>query len=879
MVFVTRYHKGYQVSGDVKIIHRYLPQEIGELYIRYLWLVLPFAQKMEALALGKQSVSAQLWSEDWDGKEWTSKRMRGVLKMASMAGLGHELTIHAYREIAIGISRRFMRGSMVFQQEDDELKEGMAGENPLGWAADLQAGHTAWIAGMIYAREMMERSGVVAEMRQHFRASSEDWHRFLGFESAKVEVVDGVGCVDSMGRKRKRCPFEDDADEERFSRRARLKRMDAAEQLRRMMGDGVEFRSKQEEAMKAIQAGESPVVTVMPTGEGKSILFMLPAWVEPGGTTVVVVPLIALRGDMKRRCDMFGIECVEWESTQPPDGAAIILVTPESAVGGAFGTFLNRMRMMRRLDRIVIDECHIILNNGLDFRKYMQELGRLMIVETQMVLLTATLPPTKEAELKRRMGWVKMRVIRAPTVRKNIRYSVVDAGRYSQQRETAKIRELVESVLRQQESVDDHSGKVVIYCNTIPKVKGLASSVAESAGICCEAFHSKVKKGRKKEILEDFRSGLSRVVVATSALGMGVDIPDIRMIIHADEPRSLLDYAQESGRAGRDGLVSDAVIVGWQGQPHEGGDGTVEEEELVRRLMGSRGECRRAVMSEYMDGHKRVACEDGEERCDVCREREEKEREERERVAEEEEGLRQPSEEGEEEWQGRQQQEEEARQQREQQEEDRRQREQQEEERRRQRQQDHMEFRGQDQERGAGRSRFIEQRKSVWVGREEIERELGRWKGICVICMADGLDFKHPVSQCTQEKGMLAEKERQEAQGGISFQAYAGCFKCGVPQDICESFEDNGRGGYRKKQGVPCQFYGVVFGILYGVKYGYSAIWDSWRWRMREQGVDIDDNGRLLTYLGRRKEQWGYQSSALIWEFKWVVERLGNRVE
>ncbi|OJJ78410.1 uncharacterized protein ASPGLDRAFT_97152, partial [Aspergillus glaucus CBS 516.65] len=70
----------------------------------------------------------------------------------------------------------------------------------------------------------------------------------------------------------------------------------------------------------------------MPTGGGKSMLFMLPAWVAPRGTTVVVVPLIALRGDLQQRCAKLGIPCVEWESRRPPDEASIVLVTPESAI-------------------------------------------------------------------------------------------------------------------------------------------------------------------------------------------------------------------------------------------------------------------------------------------------------------------------------------------------------------------------------------------------------------------------------------------------------------------------------------------------------------------------------------------------------------------
>jgi superfamily II DNA helicase RecQ len=117
--------------------------------------------------------------------------------------------------------------------------------------------------------------------------------------------------------------------------------MDSSKQLKRIIGIEAEFRGVQREAIDAITAGESPVVAVMPTGGGKSLLFILPAFAEQGGTTVVVVLLIALRGDIKRRCQKLGISCVEWESRHPPDAAAVVLVTPKLAVGEAFATFLN----------------------------------------------------------------------------------------------------------------------------------------------------------------------------------------------------------------------------------------------------------------------------------------------------------------------------------------------------------------------------------------------------------------------------------------------------------------------------------------------------------------------------------------------------------
>jgi superfamily II DNA helicase RecQ len=142
-------------------------------------------------------------------------------------------------------------------------------------------------------------------------------------------------------KKWKRAPFKSEADEARMDQWGRLRKMDTAAQLQQMMGKAAEFRGVQREVINAIVARKSYVVAVMLTGAGKSMLFILLAWVEQGSMTVVVVPLIALRGDIMQQCRKLGISCAEWESRCPPDAAAIVLVTPESAVGEEFATFLN----------------------------------------------------------------------------------------------------------------------------------------------------------------------------------------------------------------------------------------------------------------------------------------------------------------------------------------------------------------------------------------------------------------------------------------------------------------------------------------------------------------------------------------------------------
>ncbi|KAJ5302427.1 hypothetical protein N7476_009226 [Penicillium atrosanguineum] len=414
VVFASRYHKGFYAQNDAKTIHRYLPREVGELVVQYLWLVLPFMERLQAYPLGQSSYehpshlsqAAYLWPPDpHTGREWSSERFREVLKRETAIGLhGYSLNIPAYRDIAIGISRRFLRVSSVFPNnvQDSRTTDGtpddaddesqMDHDQFMGHIADLQAAHSSHVAGMIYGREVSEQAGTTAHRREMFRLSSTDWHRFLGFPSSEDPLARVLG-------KRKRSPWESTADEARSQRRWQLRETDMTEAVRRMTGDDqMQFRGVQGPAIQAIQHGASPVVAVMPTGGGKSMLFMLPAWVA-GGLTVVVVPLIALRADLQDRCTTLGISCVAWESRRPPDEASIVLVTPESALSTEFTTFLNRQRMMQRLDRIVIDECHILLNRDTTFRPMMQQLGRLTAAQTQVVLLTATLPPSAEGRL------------------------------------------------------------------------------------------------------------------------------------------------------------------------------------------------------------------------------------------------------------------------------------------------------------------------------------------------------------------------------------------------------------------------------------------------------------------------------------------------
>ncbi|OAL42731.1 P-loop containing nucleoside triphosphate hydrolase protein, partial [Pyrenochaeta sp. DS3sAY3a] len=218
----------------------------------------------------------------------------------------------------------------------------------------------------------------------------------------------------------------------------------------------------------------------------------------------------------------------------------------------------------------------------------MQQLGKLAAAKTQMVLLTATLPPSEEDELYRRMCFAREQVktFRQPTTRVNVAYQTIKVGRSVKKKMVESM--VVETV--QQRLRKYKTGKIIVYSNSKPKVNALAERLDY------RAYHADAVG--KASMLADFMAGKQRVIVATSALGIGVDIPDVRCIVHIDWPFTMLEYAQESGRAGRDRLRSEAILIVQEGQQRADDGQTEAEKALVRRFVGGESGiagCRREV--------------------------------------------------------------------------------------------------------------------------------------------------------------------------------------------------------------------------------------------------------------------------------------------
>jgi superfamily II DNA helicase RecQ len=678
VAFVTTYHKGYRSSGNIKIVHRYLPREVGELLVYYLWLVLPFWEKLQFQMTGKPSSSPFLWGDgqkkehrQWTGpkrkqrqpverddvpegrggepddedrnesrqqtrllsqrqaRAWTSERARKILKEAAIRWMGvNGLNISGYRQIAIAISRRYCREDR-FEEEKSKLEESEGwdednadGDDP--W--DLQAGHGTHVAGMIYARELMEGDNSIISRREKFRRVSHVWHCFLGFPSAHQ----GVGM--SGRAKRKRQVYEEEMQDAQLARWKRLRGVDIHAELEKMLGSEARFRGLQEPVLQAIMKHQSPIVAVMGTGVGKTLLFQLPAKSMSSGTTVVISPLVSLQDHMVERCQQAGISCIKWDPRKCHSPSQIVIITPESAVSKTFGTFLDRLQGLHLLERFVFDECHTPLDSTPEFRPKMRQLGELMERGVQMVYLTATLPPHAEPEFINimRISTNDVHMFRAPTSRANITYSVVEYAEDEFKRgDIAAVCRLVEQKLEEYAA----PAKIIIYSSSIVTTQEVSSALD------CHAYYRDVGDAAvKDEIRKAWESADGRVVVATNAFGLGIDRPDVRVVVHIGPIYQMRNYSQESGRAGRDGKRSEAIIlmpVGRQEalqKAHKQAQRRPAkfhismtakekqriEQQKVERFVSGAG-CRRVYLDREMDGRMdRVRCEDEEERCDVC---------------------------------------------------------------------------------------------------------------------------------------------------------------------------------------------------------------------------------------------------------------------
>ena len=315
-----------------------------------------------------------------------------------------------------------------------------------------------------------------------------------------------------------------------------------------------EFRPLQEEIICDALGGRD-VFVLMPTGGGKSLCFQLPALLQDG-LTIVVSPLISLMKDQVDALQTSGISATFLNSTLEREDAKarwrglhrgeyrMLYVAPERLM---LETFLERA-LSWNIAQIAIDEAHCISEWGHDFRPEYRELEKLRqhFRDAPVMALTATATERVRADIVKQLQLRDPRCYVASFNRPNLTYRVIPkASTYEQLLEFIRAR-------------PNESG--IVYCASRKSTDSLARNLNDG-GISAKPYHAGLTSSERTKHQESFLRDDVRVVTATIAFGMGINKPNVRFVVHYDLPKNLESYYQETGRAGRDGLPSECVLL------------------------------------------------------------------------------------------------------------------------------------------------------------------------------------------------------------------------------------------------------------------------------------------------------------------------------
>lgn len=781
----VKFHKGQQQTGRYKENVRFLAHPVGELLLDYIVYVMPLRQTFLRHHTPRRLLSPFLWEKD--GKVWPESQLSRCLEEASTRACIPRLHVANWRQITVAIVKTKFASQVACFEADDEDEDAEEMDQAIQ-IMTRQRNHKTRTVNRAYANQTGSGFSNLwdGQVRMGLKASTL-WQDFWGVETImkskkRARVGDGPRLAKriAMGIYRPRKPWPADA------------LLEAVKKLYKKQE--IDWKSAdQERALTTIMSSTEQVVVILPTGAGKSLLFMLPCTLPDAGITILVVPLVALRGDLLRRLGGLRVDHIEWTPGEKRE-CGLVLVTAEAASTRDFSKYARSLISQQKLDRIVIDECHLTITAA-GYRQSIVDLVAIRSLRTQFVYLTATLPPSMQTEFEERNHLLRPKVIRASSNRPNIFYMVC--------RTTSGQGSLLEQAAARARDAWDRPGmfdqsrdKIILYVRTRDEANDLAKLLD------CSMYTARSGTATEKEatVAEWVQSPAQPYIVATTAFAEGFDYPYVRLVVNVNEPESMVTFAQESGRAGRDGERAYSLVLipsSWEASgnrdtmqtlpaTHDISLGKQRERQAMHRYLECQ-QCFRTSLSEYLDSpeHRRWCMAD-DVPCDICRQ-----------------GHEEPVEPVEED----------------------------------QAYTNTTNF--------TGEALIHEARKKEYLELARYREDLLMVRGTCLLCRATGERWDHDLQSCYRRAEVFNEKkraiDRHQSKGQRWLRQYTACFWCLNPQSICHRADRE-----TNKQGDRCEDPDVVLPLCYGIFLASAGA----RWLSEKFDRRFEDAESYLDWLG-----------------------------
>lgn len=634
-----------------------------------------------------------------------------------MKHIGINLGTNQFRHYHVGVVKHLISPSPLsttfLQHQDDD-------DNCIGYSAALhhQAGHSSNTAHEIYGVSPTEMKMLSLLELDQFRKASSLWHRLLGLShgcpahwslpigdycNERKMSTDGAAPAAQQNNKnscnKKSFINDDDVMNQLTNMSRKLEHITTAmdylaEQARNkkprmestaeniatsdqtdpthtMGGYNLEqvmcnmlnisngtFKTvQQKQAVEISMEGKRDALIILPTGGGKSMTFMIPAFVCPTKTYVVILPIVALQNDILRRCCKQGIHAVTWKDRDSA-GATVVLASAEHVQQESYLVYVKEKYATNKLHAIYVDEAHLFVQWA-SFRSSLKDFMsfiRPATVSVPVIALTATCPKSLEHDICTAVGISGTpALVRCSTSRLNIRYQVrhVDAANDILFETIKVVRDLKKSATQ--------CIRAIVYCLTRKMCEDVATMLNCLIGGRLNAYqyHAGMDSDTRDLSFNQWRCHVNErtvnVMVATSAFGCGVDVGDVDMVIHAGAPRSVVSFVQESGRCGRNGQLSTSIVIGAVNNKEDDGhqqqlvdgtlpchqinnnnknEGSISIAELASSssssakkfgtlddwMIASTSDCRRWLLDSLIDNvTERRRCEERDAaKCDVC---------------------------------------------------------------------------------------------------------------------------------------------------------------------------------------------------------------------------------------------------------------------